>query len=608
MSNIYFLNLFFFILLIFNGINLKAADCTFTGGGDGTSWTDGDNWDCGSEPDPSSDNVIIPASFNVINDGASDFGFENGNDLTINGSLDMEGKKIEMKDSNSFLTISSSGTLSDTKELFFNSGGDGLIELGATVEVEHLKTDDSSDLTINARCINVTDKLESLSSSEIDGTGCINYTGSDGNFVNTGNGIFGCTANDINSCTLDGGSSCSSCDEIVRAPDSGNYTASNNEVVCIVGSGSFTGSVSVDGNSNTELCISESITYTGSLNINSSNSTVNNFGTISGISLNSNGNFNNYGDLQLTSLTVNGGDFNNLNTSGTVDITNDFIINNGADANLDGGVTIGGNLTVNSGGELKLDGTYITISGTLTVNSANSVSGLGSSSGCEGISFGSINLNNTNAFSGDVDLCNTTDPNSTPSVTGSTRCVCTGLLPVEFINNSTKADYENKRVQVKWATAAERNSASFSIERSLNGFNFTGIGDVVAAGNSEDINNYIFYDNTPILGKSYYRIKQIDTDGSFTFTSIMVQNYEDRQSSGSMLISINNNAMQLNFPEYVEEGQLEVISSTGKLISTRNIEVNAYSTLLKQRELSAGIFIIRFRSNEKLWVNKVLIE
>ena len=197
-----FLGIVFFLTT--GNINYaNAATCVFTGGGDGSSWSDGANWSCGSEPDPQSDDVIIPEGFSVINDTGSDIGFENGFDLTIQGALDMEGLKLEFKSSTSFLTVGSTGSLTDVNELFFNSDADGLIENGATVVVNHLKTDDDTELTIRASCITVNDKLENLSASGIIGTGCISYGGSKGDFVNTGtDGIFGCTSSNYCDCNL----------------------------------------------------------------------------------------------------------------------------------------------------------------------------------------------------------------------------------------------------------------------------------------------------------------------------------------------------------------------------------------------------------------------
>lgn len=168
--------------------------------GSGNNWGNASNWSCGNVPAPSSDNVTIPTGKTVVNNDEDDFSFENGKDLKILGSLDMNGKKIEMKSSNSSLTVNPSGSLTDVKELFFNSGGDGTIKGNLTAE--HLKTDDNSEVTINST-IFVTDKLESLSSSEILGSGAINFSGS--SFTNTGKGIFGCTSNVASVCLLSGG-------------------------------------------------------------------------------------------------------------------------------------------------------------------------------------------------------------------------------------------------------------------------------------------------------------------------------------------------------------------------------------------------------------------
>ncbi len=116
----------------------------------------------------------------------------------------MEGNKVEIKSGGTF-EMGSSSSLSDITEFLMSGPSDGNIASGASFSVGLLKTDDSSILTINERCIDVTDKLENLSNSEIVGGGCINYTGSSGNFSNNGSGgIFGCTSGNLNDCSLDG--------------------------------------------------------------------------------------------------------------------------------------------------------------------------------------------------------------------------------------------------------------------------------------------------------------------------------------------------------------------------------------------------------------------
>jgi hypothetical protein len=197
-----------FILVCQLGIAINAfgATCTFTGNGDGTSWSDNANWSCGSAPDPQNDHVVIPVGFNVVNDEPNDFVFENGMDLTIHGSLDMNNKKIEMKGDVCFLHVSSTGSLFDVVELFFNSGGEGLFDAGCDIEVNHLKVFDDSEIIVNTASFIVFQKLEILNTAGISGVGCIDYRGTNNDFQNDdgSQGIFGCLSTTFTGCNPQG--------------------------------------------------------------------------------------------------------------------------------------------------------------------------------------------------------------------------------------------------------------------------------------------------------------------------------------------------------------------------------------------------------------------
>jgi len=193
--------------LLFLSSILFAADCVFNGGGDGTSWSNRRNWSCSQVPDPANDDVTIPFGFSVVNDRKRNFTFENGNSLTLNGSLNMRDKSIEFDGSNTSFHIGANGTLSMTRGLDFVNGGSGKIDSGASVTLRSLKTDDNSVLTNNARCIDVNQRIENLNESIINGTGCLSFNGGSGNFRNRGSGgIYGCPDSRLNDCSLDGGS------------------------------------------------------------------------------------------------------------------------------------------------------------------------------------------------------------------------------------------------------------------------------------------------------------------------------------------------------------------------------------------------------------------
>jgi hypothetical protein len=143
-------------------------------------------------------------------------------------------------------------------------------------------------------------------------------------------------------------------------------------------------------------------------------------------------------------------------------------------------------------------------------------------------------------LSGGVDQGLGTHDNSTQTVSGSNAtAVRTGLtsfsdfgigmeqnntwaLPVELIYFN--AQNRSGDAYLTWATAAEINSERFDVERSVDGTNFIKIGQVAAAGNSSRTLTYDYTDkDINALGVSviYYRLKQVDADGRFEYTSIV---------------------------------------------------------------------------------------
>lgn len=86
-------------------------------------------------------------------------------------------------------------------------------------------------------------------------------------------------------------------------------------------------------------------------------------------------------------------------------------------------------------------------------------------------------------------------------------------LPIELSSFSAKSSHEG--VALSWTTSAEINNEYFTVLRSSDGVNFGEIGRLEGAGNSTGENNYSFYDQKPLAGTSYYRLRQTDYDGKF---------------------------------------------------------------------------------------------
>lgn len=93
-------------------------------------------------------------------------------------------------------------------------------------------------------------------------------------------------------------------------------------------------------------------------------------------------------------------------------------------------------------------------------------------------------------------------------------------LPIELFSFTAKLHSE--KVLLEWSTASEVNNDYFTMERSHNAIDFENIGEVNGAGTSGMAFSYSFIDEYPADGLNYYRLKQTDYDGQFTYSAVVV--------------------------------------------------------------------------------------
>jgi hypothetical protein len=94
-------------------------------------------------------------------------------------------------------------------------------------------------------------------------------------------------------------------------------------------------------------------------------------------------------------------------------------------------------------------------------------------------------------------------------------------LPVTLVNFTVRNDIEGNILE--WTTSSETNNDYFEIERSKNGRNFEKLGEAIAgAGTVKTAQLYSFTDRTFTPGNNYYRLKQVDVDGTVTPSRIIV--------------------------------------------------------------------------------------
>lgn len=96
---------------------------------------------------------------------------------------------------------------------------------------------------------------------------------------------------------------------------------------------------------------------------------------------------------------------------------------------------------------------------------------------------------------------------------------CPPPMPVDLVSFEGKA--MTNKVHLNWSTSWERNADRFEVERSQNALEFGSIGQVKAAGDATDKRFYGFSDEQALTGLNYYRLRQVDRDGSVRYSKII---------------------------------------------------------------------------------------
>jgi Secretion system C-terminal sorting domain len=188
---------------------------------------------------------------------------------------------------------------------------------------------------------------------------------------------------------------------------------------------------------------------------------------------------------------------------------------------------------------------------------------------------------------------------STNNALGMTSSVA---IPVELIKFTGKL--KNQQTLLNWSTASEINNAGFSVERSMNGLDYAAIGFVKPQPSGNGINNYDFTDATVQNGQpiTYYRLKQMDTDGKFDYSPVVAIKRSNEKLSLSAV-----------YPMPITEGvTLEVVSKqtgkvtvsvtdiVGRLVKTENFTVSEGSNALQLglNQLAKGTYILNLNNGE----------
>ncbi|HEY0978310.1 MAG TPA: T9SS type A sorting domain-containing protein [Flavobacteriales bacterium] len=136
-----------------------------------------------------------------------------------------------------------------------------------------------------------------------------------------------------------------------------------------------------------------------------------------------------------------------------------------------------------------------------------------------------------------------------------------GTLPIELLGFN--AVVGEGTVHTSWATATEHNNAYFTVERSEDLAQWSAVGILEGAGNSVVRIDYAMLDGAPILGLSYYRLRQTDFDGTTTISQVVPVRLLD----GPVQLRVFPNPAEALVQVHVKgvaDGRVEVVNALGQ--------------------------------------------
>lgn len=181
------------------------------------------------------------------------------------------------------------------------------------------------------------------------------------------------------------------------------------------------------------------------------------------------------------------------------------------------------------------------------------------------------------------------------------------VLPVKFLGFS--AVLKNKDVLVQWSTTEEVNASVFELERSFDAANWTTIAYVAAAGNTSATTNYSYTDKNINSGTVYYRVKQVDMDGKFTFTPVRSIKPGATQKAEVNIASMGQSKVLLQFPKEVS-GTVVVrfTAPNGQLLAQQTLNRPFGQVVLNTTASLKGNYIISLTNGQDLNVaGKVIL-
>ncbi|MBP7807718.1 MAG: T9SS type A sorting domain-containing protein [Bacteroidia bacterium] len=185
-----------------------------------------------------------------------------------------------------------------------------------------------------------------------------------------------------------------------------------------------------------------------------------------------------------------------------------------------------------------------------------------------------------------------------------------GAVPLPIELTSFDVFVTGDSVNLTWITATEKNNDYFIVEKSSDAINFAEVEKVNGAGNSNKSLSYGATDVNPLKGTSYYRLKQVDFDGSISYSKLKTISFNEEMSDFSVIPNPANDEVTIKFNcKSVANEMIHVYNHRGDLVLSKEVQCSEgiNNTTIDVSGMNKGLYFVFLNTGENFYKQKLIV-
>jgi poly(3-hydroxybutyrate) depolymerase len=180
------------------------------------------------------------------------------------------------------------------------------------------------------------------------------------------------------------------------------------------------------------------------------------------------------------------------------------------------------------------------------------------------------------------------------------------LPAVQYLSFDANVEKGNL-VNLNWSTSRERSTKAFEVERSANRVDFSKIGSINSAGNSEQVMEYSFRDQNPLPDSNHYRLKHVYTNDQFAYSNVIsvhipvIENVEVTPNPATVVIRVRSMSSE-------PMSSVQLLETNGRLMKQTTFNSQGmHDMTIDVRNVPRGLYFLRVICRNIIAVKRVVL-